>query len=931
MADVPGDGNCLIWTLKQLFFGVKTAQLIPSQAERIVCHHMRLELKKAWNLCSTELYWQQLFSELIEKDLPPSTPQKKVKKLKSEKPVVDLLTPPRSDSDHKDSAATGSAIKIEKGLSTPPQKKANVEAVDLLTPPRPDQPATQPAATQPAAKAKNKPASKAKAAPVVPRLGNARPANGPHPEEPGTLRAPCFKRSVSPSSPPPQAKRRRMNPEQQAEQAMVESEPVRGEEPPNPPPKRFRLDGSICKQVDAADWAEEMLVAPLLEDPEDEELKTDTSNARHRVQKRVKTERQLEEDALRSYLAEKGVQYGVWLQHHRKHCAIPKAGLCQHGGFVRFQAMLRTGDNKIECKACLEIVDTYDISLVEAQQLLCGAPLPIEDIKKRQEDGEDEVAVYDEVKELAMAKDLIRSMAPVIELVENDTTKGYKLAFRCLACCTRGQPEGKLNTLVRPRLNAVRHFLSQHLKTPTHSSNAREYLLELEAAKKEKPDCPALCVNECGQSLALIQEEYRLWATHTMLNTKTGEHKYWTELSTNKWFVRHKGCKGKIDSCKLPCCKLCHSLGEPRGIKRYVTRFMFKMHSANLLCHNLFMGPEAADEYKKKVLNTEFGKRHNEHLNKIFKLNMPELQKLVRGGFTSVPGERMTSAMRSFTAITVVPCLRVHVGSLDPKLPDFVSHFLTTLQSRNMSEMSKINMAIATAAATGKLESNPVMQGILVKCIRTLDREERGVHSTRGRYGHGEVERNLINDAALTMCLSGAGNKQLAAKLGQNSSPPRIFLDDLIPRSLPCPALALLNGDDLATNLELVDQRYPRSQGEPARRLIVAVDHTYLQRSLQQVMLRGRAGLVGGCWWPSDPSSAFLDFEELPENPLKTPKAPLMLEMLAWDPNATKKECYSLASMPMSLAPKVEQEKNRGNHVSWMIWGCERESPTISQ
>ena len=77
VADVPADGNCLIWTLKQLFFGVKTAHLVPSQAEKIVCHHMRLELKAAWIACSTELYWQQLFSELIEKDLPPSTPRRK--------------------------------------------------------------------------------------------------------------------------------------------------------------------------------------------------------------------------------------------------------------------------------------------------------------------------------------------------------------------------------------------------------------------------------------------------------------------------------------------------------------------------------------------------------------------------------------------------------------------------------------------------------------------------------------------------------------------------------------------------------------------------------------------------------------------------------------------------------------------------------------
>ena len=710
VADVPADGNCLIWTLKQLFFGVKKAQLIPSQAEKIVCHHMRLELKAAWIACSTGLYWQQLFSELIEKDLPPSTPQKEVKKQKSEKPIVDLLTPPRPDSDQKDSTATGSAVKIEKGPSTPPQKKNDQAAVDLITPPRPDRPdsaANQPTAKA-SAKAKSKPEIKAKAAPIIRLIGEARAASPPRPQEPHPqLRAPCFKRGVSPSSPPPQAKRRRMIPPgpETVEPGLLESEPVRGEEPQNPPQKRPRLDDSSCN-VDAADWAEHMLVAPLLEDCEDPDMITDTSRARQRVQKRTKTERQLEEEALRDYLSQKGVQYAVWLQFHRKHCAIPKAGLCKHGGFVRFQVILRTGE-KLDCKACLELVDNFDISLVETQRLLCAAPLPIEDVKRQQEQGEDEVEMYDAEQELKMAKDLIKSMAPIIQLVENDTTKGYKLAFRCTVCCTRGQPEGKLNTVARPRLNPVRHFLSQHLKCPTHKRNAREYQLEQQAAEAQKKDCPGLCVNECEASLGIIQEEYRLWATHTLLNSKTGEHQYWTELSTDKWFVRHKSCKGKVDNHKLTCCKLCHSLGEPRGIKRYVCRFMFKMHSAHLLCHNLFMGPEAAEGYKKKVLETEFGKRHKEHMDKIFDLKMPELQKLVRHGFSTVPGERMTSAMKNFTATTVAPCLRVHVGSLDPEVPSFVSHFLATLQSRDMSEMPEIKHDNCQSGSNRKTGEQP--------------------------------------------------------------------------------------------------------------------------------------------------------------------------------------------------------------------------------
>ena len=274
----------------------------------------------------------------------------------------------------------------------------------------------------------------------------------------------------------------------------------------------------------------------------------------------------------------------------------------------------------------------------------------------------------------------------------------------------------------------------------------------------------------------------------------------------------------------------------------------------------------------------------------------------------------MTKAMQQFTAQTVLPSLRVHVGSVDEKVPAFVNHFLTTLQSRDMTEMQQVNMSIAAAAASGKLEANPLVQGILVKCVRTLERQEKGL-STRGRHGHTEVERNLIADAALTLCLSGTGNKGLAKSLGQNSEPPRVFLDDLVPKSLPCPALALLSSEFLAQNCELVDQRFSRCENEPACRLIVAVDHTYLQRSLQQIKLRGQRGLVGGCWWPADKTVTFMNFDDLPENPLQAPKAPLMLEMLAWCPYQTKKQCYSLASMPMSLAPKTGEVRNQGNYA----------------
>ncbi len=353
-------------------------------------------------------------------------------------------------------------------------------------------------------------------------------------------------------------------------------------------------------------------------------------------------------------------------------------------------------------------------------------------------------------------------------------------------------------------------------------------------------------------------------------------------------------------------------------MKRQVSRLMFKIHAANLLNRMLYSVPEEVDAMRTSILDTHFGKTHRCYLEKIIALKTPELQRLVRKAFTHMPGNGVPPGMKNFIETVVTPCLRVHVGSVDERIPSFAADFLASLKSRSTTDAEEINLSIAVAAASGKLEQNPFMQGLLVKCLRTLEREEKGL-STRGRHGHSELERNLISDAALTLSMSSKGSPGLAKSLGQRASPPKVYLDDLLGYSLPCPALALLDEKDLHTNLEIVDQRYYRASGEPARRLIVAVDHTYLQRSIQQIQLRGKRGLVGGCWWPSDPSMAFLDFDELPDDPLSCSKAPLMLEMLAWCPYQQRKECFSLASMPMSLKPKNSEQRNSGNFESWQM------------
>lgn len=122
--------------------------------------------------------------------------------------------------------------------------------------------------------------------------------------------------------------------------------------------------------------------------------------------------------------------------------------------------------------------------------------------------------------------------------------------------------------------------------------------------------------------------------------------------------------------------------------------------------------------------------------------------------------------------------------------------------------------------------------------------------------------------------------------------------------SLPNPALALMHEEQMEENVLLADQSYARSPSMKSRRLMVAMDATYLLRGLQQMMVRGKAGLVGLPWRPQEAEpKAFVPVKSVPK---KEERAPQILEFLCWDPMAVNSFLVSLASMPMSLkAPKL--------------------------
>ena len=227
--------------------------------------------------------------------------------------------------------------------------------------------------------------------------------------------------------------------------------------------------------------------------------------------------------------------------------------------------------------------------------------------------------------------------------------------------------------------------------------------------------------------------------------------------------------------------------------------------------------------------------------------------------------------------------------------------------------MEEANTKLAAALVQGKLNANPFVQGLLIQCMRRLERRESG-KSDRGRWmDTTETEDRLVKDAALTLAMHG-GNKKLCSSLSQCRAP-HISLDNLIEHSLPNPALALMNKTRLESNLNLIDLKLPRKGDWPQRRLVCAIDATYLLKSYAQVTLDGKEGLVGGPWAPSDDSQAFIPFDALESS--KGEKATVMLQTLLWDPNLQERRTYPLAAMPMRLGPAVVEDQTLANAGRW--------------
>lgn len=236
-------------------------------------------------------------------------------------------------------------------------------------------------------------------------------------------------------------------------------------------------------------------------------------------------------------------------------------------------------------------------------------------------------------------------------------------------------------------------------------------------------------------------------------------------------------------------------------------------------------------------------------------------------------------------------------------------------------------MRMADACVRGQLDASPFLQGILLQMMRKLDKDRRGVSMVGRPMGSTALEHQLMSDAAFEFALAGK-NKELAMKLGQSLRPKSLCTDELPRHSLPNPTLSLADNrsEILRENLQTINRLFSLAAGQQERRLILAIDHTYLTRHVAQAKVGGVAGLVGPAWSPcGGEDDGFLPFAQMTREAARTAAAPLMLECLCWNPaESSKNRVFSMCSQPMALKAIVKAKGghpvNPRNAGKWVTW-----------
>ena len=518
----------------------------------------------------------------------------------------------------------------------------------------------------------------------------------------------------------------------------------------------------------------------------------------------------------------------------RRMAPLKKAWVCEDGGFVQLQSALILG-SEIKCNVCKEFLEAYKFDRSAFRKVIdthfCsdederrphGEPEPRGDnLESEKEEKRKADARADFEKFRGDPWALMSSMKPIITLLPPGTAN-KALPFRCNICKSRRNPDGKLCDLVSGTWKSVYYFLHQHIDRPVHQGNLAAYVAESEGTSTRVVECEGLCIDDplVGRCLYRYREEFKLWTEYANFKERGTKHVYWRLASEDVWFVRSSSCDKScqyVEGRRHQVCERCFNLGDAKSIVRSPIKFAMKFAAAQLLCSRVFGSEVELAERLKEIESSALYKGFSKQMSTLIKLSTPKLQQYVRSSFLS--DWKTGESLQRFLHCTVLPALKVNVGSVPESLHSVMTKFSLALRSGSLDPQDAAKLKVAAAAVKGSFDGHPLILGLALQCRRQCEKLSRGIQNMRGRRDdENEHERQLIQDAGIQLAAA-SGNTLMAKEFGLNSRAMKTKMSELKAHNLPVPALAMIWPEILKENFEVANMRYPMSSGAPKRHL----------------------------------------------------------------------------------------------------------------
>lgn len=309
------------------------------------------------------------------------------------------------------------------------------------------------------------------------------------------------------------------------------------------------LEEEYHKAQMSVETAVEDITEDMLEDSGNSLKRRNRGGHKRRWKCRQKSESEITNQKLTSWLAKKRLVYNQWTSLHANATQVIAARACEEGGWKKFKETLAQGRTP-KCQVCCEIMKIHNVTASAAEEALksCDEPEPQDAPQPARQDfvqpapqdaAAEEVSEYD--KSLAYMKSY-----PFLTVIE---TPDGKLKFRCTGCPSNAHPNGKLNgTGNGPvKFKDVEWHVGQHFKTSRHQkfiAGVEEMQNQNATATTPEVDCPGLWATDPKAQTPLSHqaEEFRLWIMHMNMQHRQCMHKYYMQ-ENGEWYIRHHACQ----------------------------------------------------------------------------------------------------------------------------------------------------------------------------------------------------------------------------------------------------------------------------------------------------------------------------------------------------------------------------------------------------